>query len=71
MVTFIVYHKLNQPANAVENCLLWGLTFYLVGESAELALGSGVLSKEEARPRGIGESKISKGQWVLSLWVLS
>lgn len=75
MVTLIVCHDLDPPTNAIENYLIFRLTFYLVAESGDLALclcfsQSGVLSKKETGTREISESKISKGSRSSSLCVV-
>jgi len=65
MLTSIVYYELNQPANAVENYLLLGLTFCLVAESAELAGRSAdqiLGSSNSDQIKRMGESKVSKGE---------
>lgn len=62
METLIVCHDLNPPTNAVENYLLFRLTFYLVAESGDSAfwlcfLQSGVLVRKKTGSRKISESK--------------
>lgn len=46
VVALIVFYELNHPAKAVENYLRFGLTFFLVVESAELVPGSAFLGLE-------------------------
>lgn len=71
-MTLIVFHELNHPAKAIESHLLFGLTFFLVTESAELAPGRAFQGLEylQGRELDLGElvrARNRKGEVDLNL----